>query len=626
MSTKHLFAIALSILLYISTLALAQTPAPDSPAKKPDGTAKAEEQEAAKKAREKKALTLLEEVIGEAGSLKSLENRMRIQAIAADLLWSRNEKRARALMSEAISNFTEFAGSVGAQCPECYAEIQGAIQMRGQLLQIIARHDPALALEFLRSSRLQTASQPSLERFVNQMETEQEQSLATAIAQRDPKLAEQMAEESMRNGLSYNLTSVVSQLRSKDIEAAQKLAAAILNRLQSENLSANLAAFNVAVGVVRDLQVSQQDDDDEDQNSGSSANTPGDRSANSAQAVLKLSDLQDLAKRIVAAALTISPSTVANYYNAYMSNLQSVMTQLEKLVPEQAATLGDKITAFKEQSDPNNRAWNEIQPLLQNGSVDAILDAAAKAPEAIRQQVYQQAAMKAEGQGDSTRARQIVNDKISDPGQREQMLAQLDRQSFQKASGESKLDEARAALSRIRSPEERASFLIQLSSQCLQKGDKKTAMQLADEAFSLFPARAKNYNQIGIQLQIAQAYEQLDPSRTAAILGPVADQLNSLIAAAAVLEGFDIQNAFHEDELTIQSGVSVAAMVNQYAGELSRFAEGDMDGAAAMAARLERPEVRTFARLTIARGILDGQQAVATQYGFVRGYARYSFN
>jgi hypothetical protein len=626
MSTKHLFAIALSILLYISTLSLAQTTAADGSAKNPDGTAKAEEQEAAKKAREKKALSLLEEVIGEAGSLKSIENRMRIQAIAADLLWSRNEKRARALMSEAISNFTEFASGVGVQCPECYQQIQGAIQIRSQLLQIIARHDPALALEFLRSSRLQTASQPSVERYVNQMETEQEQSLATAVAQQDPKLAEQMAEESMRNGLSYNLTNVVSQLRSKDLEAAQKLATAILSRLQSEDLSANFSAFSVAVGLVTDLQNSQQDDEDDDQNPGSSANTPGDRSANPAQAVLKLSDFQDLAKKIIAAALNVSPSTVANYYNAYMSHLQSVMTQLERLVPEQAATLGEKVTAFKEQSDPNSRAWNDIQPLLQSGTVDAIVEAAAKAPESIRQQVYQQAAMKAEGQGDSARARQIVNDRISDPNQREQMLAQLDRQAFQKASGESKLDEARAALSRIRSPEERASFLIQLSGQCLQKGDKKTAMQLAEEAFSLFPARAKNYNQIGIQLQIAQAYEQLDPSRTAAILGPVADQLNSLIAAAAVLEGFDIQNAFHEDELTIQSGVSVAAMVNQFAGELSRFAEVDMDGSGAMAARLERPEVRTFARLTIARGILDGQQAVMTQYSFGRGFGRYSFN
>src|ERR1700752_4638526 len=122
MSTKHLFAIALSILLYISTPALAQTPAADGSAQKADGAAKAEEHAAAKKAREKKALSLLDEVIGEAGSLKSLENRMRIQAIAADLLWSRNEKRARALMSEAISSFTEFAGSLGAQCPECYAE------------------------------------------------------------------------------------------------------------------------------------------------------------------------------------------------------------------------------------------------------------------------------------------------------------------------------------------------------------------------------------------------------------------------------------------------------------------------------------------------------------------------
>lgn len=612
---------AISLLIVLCALAFAQAPS----------AAKSDEEAAAKKAREAKAVSLLQQVIEDTGLLKSVENRIRVQAIAADLLWSRNEKRARSLLDEAMSSFASFVASdAGISCPDCYAGFQTAMQLRGELIQVASRHDPKLALKFLRSSRLAAPGRSQMGQYLTATESQQEQSIAAGLASSDPKLAEQIAEDSIKTGLSYNVINVLSELQSKDSESAAKLAALVLDRIQSENL-ADTTIFSVASGLIGlALPNVQQESQTDGQTSGSSdqqtsASDGQGTGSNGSQPMIKPSDLQDLARKMVALGLNPpanadNPNESANIYNAIMNNIQPMLPQLTKLVPEQASALNEKIAAFKDSVDPSQRAWAEIQPLMQTGSVSVMLDAAAKVPEGMRLTVFQQAAFKADADGDPSQARQILNDKIPDTVQRDQMIAQLDRQEFYKASSESKVQEARAALSRISSPDERASLVLQLSAQLLQKGDKKTVLQLIDEASGLLPAKAKNYNQLGIQLQIAQAYIAVDPSRSISLLTAIANHLNALIAAAAVLEGFDVQNAFRDDELKLQPNASIASMFVQYAGQLSRLAEVDFDNAAAAAGALDRPETRMFARLTIARGILAGQQSVSNQFNFGGGF------
>src|SRR5437868_5597493 len=60
---------------------------------------KAEEKEAP----EKQALALLEQVVTDSAALKLPENRIQLQIIAADLLWTRNEARARSLFDAAVA-------------------------------------------------------------------------------------------------------------------------------------------------------------------------------------------------------------------------------------------------------------------------------------------------------------------------------------------------------------------------------------------------------------------------------------------------------------------------------------------------------------------------------------------
>jgi len=59
--------------------------------------ASAEEAEKEKAEREKNAFRLLDQVIDDAQSLRLAENRVRVQIGAADMLWDRNQGRARSL-------------------------------------------------------------------------------------------------------------------------------------------------------------------------------------------------------------------------------------------------------------------------------------------------------------------------------------------------------------------------------------------------------------------------------------------------------------------------------------------------------------------------------------------------
>ena len=90
-----LSSLTLSILLLAPTVA-AQAP---QTAKQSD-----EEKAKARKELEKRALALLDETLQGAQALKLAENRAALRAQAADLLWTRDEKRARALFREAATD------------------------------------------------------------------------------------------------------------------------------------------------------------------------------------------------------------------------------------------------------------------------------------------------------------------------------------------------------------------------------------------------------------------------------------------------------------------------------------------------------------------------------------------
>src|SRR5262245_18565731 len=90
---------------------------------------------------EKKALALLDQMVGEAMALKLVENRIYALTTAADLLWKRNEDRARALLREAVNQFMQIEQTTDLDDPRAMQTMQIRMELRTQLLQSIASHD-----------------------------------------------------------------------------------------------------------------------------------------------------------------------------------------------------------------------------------------------------------------------------------------------------------------------------------------------------------------------------------------------------------------------------------------------------------------------------------------------------
>jgi len=99
---------------------------------------------------ERKAAVLLEQVVTEAQSLKLPENRIRIQVAAADMLWERNQARARGLFSDAGAILGQMTLDVDRADRD---EMQTLSQLRQNLVLTAARHDAELGYQIFRSTQ-----------------------------------------------------------------------------------------------------------------------------------------------------------------------------------------------------------------------------------------------------------------------------------------------------------------------------------------------------------------------------------------------------------------------------------------------------------------------------------------
>jgi hypothetical protein len=583
-------AAIICLLALLPTAARAQTPMPAAQA-----DAKPSEEQARRDALERKALELLDDVGGEAQGLKLAENRARLQVAAADLLWARDEKRARELFNAALSGVASTAAAIAPDDPRREQLVQESLNLRREIAQVIAQRDPQLALDFVRGTRPPVAQgAPEKNYYQPDQELALEMSLAEQVAARDPKQALRIAEELLSRGLSAQLANVLERVRATDPEAASKLAADVVRKIRAANLATNSEAMTLASYL---LQMSRPLE---------FVTTRAGAVDQRRPALIDDQTRRDLLGSMLNAALAAPNDPRTRGAEQRLAGvLQQFMPEVEKLNPTQAQALRRASATQPERAalDARVRQQREFQSLVQAGTVDAILDAAAKAPPEMRQQMYQAAAWKSLNDGSTERARQIASEHMENAQQRAQFLHDLDQQAFWRAANAGDVDQARALLSRFARGDERTQLLAQLARFVAGKGDKEGAARLLEEVWNQAGGRAKNQQQFAAQLDAAQIYAQVAPDRAFEIVEAAISQVNEMVAAAEVVDGFG-QDAFEQDELKSQGGWVWTSLVRQCGDALGALARTDYERAVSAADRLQRPETRLVARLAVARGVL----------------------
>jgi hypothetical protein len=656
---KKLFALTLTLALF--SFSEWAVPAQEQATQQPS----AEEVEKQKVEREKNAYRLLDQVIDEAQSLRLTENRVRVQINAADMLWDQNQGRARSLFSNAAEGIAELGRTQAAAQNRRQQPMQdgngGFVvpaggpqrnmrsgQLRQELVLTVARHDAALAYQLLAVTKPPTPVQNVAEQRGSraQLTSEEnlEQALLARIAALDPKLAAQNAEQMLEKGqFPRSISEVINQLHGQDPEAAEKLADKTVKRIQAANILTNNEAAMLAQSLI----------------------TPGPRQPASGSTTqdaktqtvpvgrapaLTQSMYVELLSSVIDAALKVTPNQnnqrgqgnpatprrvqvgpggsrptsgpqptdaqlEQNNARRLLAGLQSALPMIDQYLPAKAQLVRQKMSEMGMANSTTNLAQT-FGALQGNPTADALAQAAATAPQQLQSRLYQQAAFKALEEGDTERARQIATNHLQNNA-RDRVMQRIDfRETAKKAEG-AHLDEVRQTIARLQTDREKIDLLIQLSGDA-QKGNPKLAIQLLEEARQMTNRRATSYEHFEQQLKVAHAFAAVDAARGFEVLEPGISQLNELLAAAAVLSGFEI-NMFREGEMAIQGGNGLTSTINRYGQELAVLARNDFERSETLAGRFQFAEPRIMTRMAIVQGLLGVRPIQSGRISFGRG-------
>lgn len=601
----------------------------------PQPTPTTEELEKEKAEKQKNAYRLLDQIIDEAQSLRLPENRVRVQTTAADLLWDGNQGRARTLFSMAAESVAELGRQQQQQSntnrrPGPQNVERRAFQLRQELVLAAARHDAQLAYQLLAITKpaampAPQVNDPRLQRLQVTPEDNLEQLLLGRIAAIDPKLAAQNAEQMMDKGqFPRSLPEVLNNLFMQDYDAASKLADKTATRLQTTNLLTNPEAASLAQALlVRGPRPAQKPAVIKVTGQamlpvvgqttyadllGSVIDTvlkatPATPQSNQRGQVRRTGVVSGIGPGTTNVTVPINEAQVEqNSARRLLAGLQVSLPLIDQYLPAKAAAVRQKLTEMGLGTNaPFNNMAQTMSALQGNPTADALIQAASMAPPQMQPRLYQQAAFKALEEGNADRARQIASDHLQ-AGARDSVMQRLDFRELALKGESARIEDIRQTIARLNSDRDKLNMLLELARDT-QKTNQKLATQLLEEARQMVNHRATNYEHFDQQFRVARAFAAVDPARSFEILDPGISQLNELISAASVLNGFEI-NMFRDGEMSLQGGSGLNSMVQRFGQELGTLADKDLAGAETLAGRFQYAEARITTRLAIVQGLL----------------------
>jgi hypothetical protein len=579
--------------------------APSSGLAQEDEKDKAQKQTEKRQELERKTLAMLDEVATQAMSLKLAENRSFVLAAAADLLWTHDEKRARNLFWDALNSLVSANNSTADELKDSAAKKATAKDLtvkrsakdkerelseyyvlfssRQEFLRKVAQHDPQLALDMLRATRLVPPDYQNAGYHLPD-DRDLEQEIANQTAARDPKRALQLARESLAKGLTFQAYSVLLQLNRQNPEAAQEFAGDLIDKIQSSNVATDDTASGMAMML---LQITRPDP------------ATAENTAVFGSGRVKLSDDQ---RRALVYILTDALDEAAN--SNLLVGIMSVTQDIEQLAPDRAYRVKAKLATralTKEQ-----REWGQLDSLFSKGTVEDLVKAGAGASGNLRDSYFQAAIGKAVMNGKADALRELIKSQVGDESQRNHLNDLLDTQQMNWSLNHGEMEEVQKLLPSIRLKEKRALAMAEIAMTLEKKGKHDEALKLLDEARGLVKLDLTSQSQSDALLAVLLADAMIDPDNAFAAIEPVVDRANDSLAKLLLLDKL-IKSGFVKDGEIILQRPGIFSMdfaVFKYGKGVVALANADFNHTKALADRLQRNELRVMARLLMVQSLL----------------------
>jgi hypothetical protein len=576
-----------------------------------DEEIRAQKNESTRKA---KGLALLIETAPRLEQFRRPENRVEMQLEAAQLIWPSDEKQAQKLVAQAMETVKQVIAQEGDPELESDHEQLG-MKLRTEVIRALAPHDPEAALKFFRATRQSVEVPSPMPYGQTDPEITLESTLVNQVIAADPKRAYELAKDMLNRSFSSQLIETLNRLAQKDHDLASSLANAMAKRIESQDLINTREAAYLAGSLLQTVRSQQQ-----------VVKQNGDGADHGR--FLSDEEFRALFLKVLADLLAFTPPEQTIYMpeldNARIlaATIRQMETEVKLYAADRAGIIEKKLTDLTGPVQQMPAEWLRFQNAANNESVDVALDAIAQAPAPMRDYLFQQVVTRVANSGDTSRAQQIITERISNPTQREQALLNLRQQAVISAAEKGRIDEALRLLSKFKTVQERLGMMGQILQNIGPQTKRSLAVQYLEQARNLITtsARAQDADQMDMLLQIAATLGQYDATRAFQIVDPLVDQFNELSTAAISMNGFG--HDFYEDgELITSNDNPVADVANKLATALATLSMFDFDRAKTAAEGIQRMDVRLSVFLTISRCTMEIEIETAEDAGY--GYNQY---
>ena len=575
------------------------------------------EKEKVQKELENRVLQMLDQAVGDAAALKLARNRAVVYAIAGDLFWKFDEKRARELFRSCESEIIAANDEADKEKKENDDPYAGFIYefntIRNEILPLIAKHDADLALQMLTSTRpaklteaMAKAAQPnakqeggymnfSPDQFRVQQEVALEQQFALLVAEQSPDKAIKLLKDSLAKGISWNVMPLLQKIHKKDEKKAAALADDVVRKIVDTDLTKKREDMNAAVQF---LQYA----------------TKPIAAKNSKEKTFQFNDTQvkDIANKIAATLM------LPNNSLEMMMVMSRVMPALEKIIPEKTPQLKQKQAEMSKNMPPEVKRMEQQQKLWnQSSTPEDIIALLPKLNEFEKASAYMSLNNKIAEIDDDARAKKLI-EQIPDEKARNEASEKYESGKITRAAGEGKLDEAKKLIKNLSQKKTQIQKLVALAVQFYKKNTEKdieTAVSLMKDAKALSNEYPEDENELNDLMEIVRGYATIDPAEAFRIFEPIVDQLNDYVQASAILSKYNKRSqSFRKGELLMKVGGYSwdGQLLFRYIDQIQLLGKADLNKMNSFSDKFQRTDARTIVKLFIAQGFLKDDKKDGT--------------
>ena len=593
------------IVLFSAQLSVAQKaePAPDP------------EKDEKKKETDELIVRMLDQAVADAAFLRLPQNKAIVFGMAGDLYWKFDEKRSRDLFrsagNEIVSHNAE-AERERRDNNEPFIEMFDMNDPRGQVLPLVAKNDAELALDMLTQTRPASLADAMLKAAAPDARTDAmtyspdnqrvrqeialEQRFALLAADENPDRAIKIIKDSLSRGVSNVVLQLLQKIHKKDEKKAQELAGDVIRKFVDTDLAKKGDELQAALGFLQMMARSV------------GAPPPPPTAKNRP---FTFSDIQskDLANKV--AATFMAPSNSMQLTSA----LSRALPDLEKLVPDKAAMLRQRLTDGQK-SLPNEmresmRAQNAWNP---NSTPEQILAEIPKMTnEMMRTSAYQNLSSKISQITDEARAKRLI-DQIPDEKARSRALEQFESGKISRLGSSGKLDDARKLINTLSDKKLQVQKLVGLALAAYKKdseADEEIAKGLMKEARAMINEVPEDEDELANLMEVVKGYATVDPDAAFRLFEPTIEQFNDVIQATAILSKYNKRNrSFKKGEMVLRASGNTydGIPLFRFLNHVQLLGKADLARMNQLSDRFQRSDTRTLIKLMIVQGFLKDER------------------